>query len=1246
MSWLCRDVRCASREAELQSVGFGPDYDRSEDGVQSGSELSGRADLGDVYNLYLILLGRSPESRKVVREKAGSQINALLEAILGCFEFQEGVLGPTIRRGALPEALFLDAPGPGLRHWAAARLAKSRASRTRIQHASTWPALLGAVLTQPDLSSLLRKISGDRAAYFESALLRAERERVPPRTPERVPYALKRALFRLGLAHSRGVEQRLRIVRSGLFDARFYRAEYPDVAERREDPLTHFMTWGALEGRRPNVLFDTHWYLARHSDLVRSRINPLLHYLESVGDETSFPNPLFDRAWYLARYPDVASTTLDALAHFFIHGAAEGRSPHPAFDLPFYVSSFPEGIPENANPLEYYLENGRELGHEPHPIFDTDRYLRRYSTADSFVGNPLVHYLAQGPSAAVDPSDRFSTAGYLHTYPEVRVSGDNALVHYLKVGRKEGREALLVRRCDLPLRVAIIAEVSLPQCLKYRVVQKMEMLVGLGHGCSIINWRDLTSCVDALRTHNMFIFYRVPGYPEVLEIMNLVKRAGLPILWEVDDIIFSGQDYATNQNLLDLDPELLRSVMSGVPLYRKALLACGAGLASTPGVAQAMRRVGVDTVFLVENALDAETIRLGNELTATPASKVSEEVVIIYGSGGKTHDADFSLVTSPLLAVLRTYRHVKLRVVGDLNLQEAFAELDEQVECIESLPFAEYMKLLAQSDVAICPVENTVFSDAKSNIKFLEAAAVGVPSICSPRSAYQVALRDGKNGLFAEGEDEWILALTTLIEDAALRRRLGDQARSDVHRDYDPATIASTQLAPVLQKFTIREAPLRILSVNTYYNPQSYGGATIVAEQLNKRLNARPDTQVTVFTGYRVDTGRPYRLSRDVIDGCVTFRMEMPPEADPAADFDNASAKEPFRDALRASGANVVHLHAIQGLSATLLEVCVEEGVPAVVTLHDAWWICGRMFMVTGRNRYCGQWKIDVDVCATCVDDAGLNYFRQIRLASLLDLADLTLTPSGFFRDLYIANGISPERVVVNRNGVQSPISLDRKPRDKLRLGFVGGIGAIKGIEVIRAALEDLPRDDYRLILVDNTLNLGFSSMDVSAWKIKGETEIVPAYTQATMDAFFSEIDVLLFPTQWKESFGLTVREALIRDVWVIATDAGGVTEDILEGVNGDIIPFGDDGTELRVAISRRLQLGAAGRAHSNPEKARIATFEMQAEELHDLLEKVARSDVRSAGSGRRRILRPSNPLAVTERRRECRTAVIEETAP
>ena len=117
--------------------------------------------------------------------------------------------------------------------------------------------------------------------------------------------------------------------------------------------------------------------------------------------------------------------------------------------------------------------------------------------------------------------------------------------------------------------------------------------------------------------------------------------------------------------------------------------------------------------------------------------------------------------------------------------------------------------------------------------------------------------------------------------------------------------------------------------------------------------------------------------------------------------------------------------------------------------------------------------------------------------------------------------------------------------------------------------------------------------------------EILPAYTQDNIDDFFNSIDVLLFPTQWKESFGLTVREAIVRNVWVITTDAGGPVEDIIEGVNGNIIPFDSDYKVLAKAIQNTIDL-YMNKALTDEivlEKRHIASFEDQKDELISIIQ-------------------------------------------
>ncbi|WP_237477127.1 class I SAM-dependent methyltransferase [Lichenibacterium dinghuense] len=66
---------------------------------------------------------------------------------------------------------------------------------------------------------------------------------------------------------------------SGLFDAGFYLARYPDVAASGMDPAVHYLSVGAAEGRDPGPDFDWQWYIGECTEAGMAGVNPLLHYL-------------------------------------------------------------------------------------------------------------------------------------------------------------------------------------------------------------------------------------------------------------------------------------------------------------------------------------------------------------------------------------------------------------------------------------------------------------------------------------------------------------------------------------------------------------------------------------------------------------------------------------------------------------------------------------------------------------------------------------------------------------------------------------------------------------------------------------------------------------------------------------------------------------------------------------------------------------------------------------------------------
>lgn len=772
-------------------------------------------------------------------------------------------------------------------------------------------------------------------------------------------------------------------------------------------------------------------------------------------------------------------------------------------------------------------------------------------------------------------------------------------------------------------RILIVAETSLPQCAKYRVWQKKSAIENLGFECTVVNWGEKEASMLLLQTHNAVIFYRVPGWPDILAIVREAHRLKIPTYWEVDDLIFDHDAYTQNRNLDLISASERESILFGVPLYREALLTAGGGIASTSTIADQMRRAGAKNVFVIQNAIDDESLRVSADLVNRPRNRKDDRVVVFYGSGSRAHNADFQEAAQALVRLLKTKEDVHLRIAGHLDLPDSFVEFGSRVERLPMTDFPAYLAYLREADISIAPLENSIFNDAKSNIKFLEAALVEVPSVCSPRKTFKEVILNGENGFTADSEEEWFDFLLKLASDRSLRQQLGTRARETVLAKYSPQSVASQELQPWLDTIRLNDrAPFNILTANVFFEPQSFGGATIVCEQLAKRLHAEGDTSVAIFTtlaGGAIDQD----LLRYSVGGIDVFAAHPSTDVSRHKDFENYRMAEIFSEVLKATKPDVVHLHCVQGLSASIADACLLAGVPYVVTLHDAWWICERQFMVNSNDRYCGQKKIDLSICATCVPNIAFTRFRNEYLRRVLDNASLLLAPSEFFRQLYISNGFPENKVRVNRNGVAAPVQISRSSSSKIRFAFVGGIGPIKGLDQIRRAFEELSQTNYELVLVDNTLNLGFSSLDVSDWKVSGDIRVSKAYKQSELDEFFTDIDVLLFPSQWKESFGLTVREALIRHVWVIANDAGGAVEDIQPGINGDVLPFTDDHSALRDAIANLLDAPEKLTRFVNPFAGHIATYDDQAKELLHLLRSVAmghgaeklRADLRSSQS-------------------------------
>ncbi|MBP1805034.1 glycosyltransferase [Rubellimicrobium aerolatum] len=97
--------------------------------------------------------------------------------------------------------------------------------------------------------------------------------------------------------------------------------------------------------------------------------------------------------------------------------------------------------------------------------------------------------------------------------------------------------------------------------------------------------------------------------------------------------------------------------------------------------------------------------------------------------------------------------------------------------------FVRWLREVVDWDIALIPLADDRFNRAKSDLKFIEAAALGTAIACSDVPTYRTVARHEANGLLVPNTTaDWVAALERLIGDAALRGRLARTAHEEVAR--------------------------------------------------------------------------------------------------------------------------------------------------------------------------------------------------------------------------------------------------------------------------------------------------------------------------------------------------------------------------------------------------------------------------------------------------------------------------------
>jgi glycosyltransferase involved in cell wall biosynthesis len=333
-------------------------------------------------------------------------------------------------------------------------------------------------------------------------------------------------------------------------------------------------------------------------------------------------------------------------------------------------------------------------------------------------------------------------------------------------------------------KTAIIGELNIPQCKKYRVLQKLEILDELGIGSNYSYWNDVPRSLNLMQTASAAIIYRVPANETFWSYLKEATRLGMSIGYDIDDPIFDSELYNRNRNLDFLSLEEKRRLVSDSDGYLKAVRACDFLITSTPGMVDLACRYYKGPIYLWRNAVDKETLHsAGCAVSARPA-RSENTVTIAYISGSRAHEADFREVESALYAAMKRHRSLRLLVIGHLNIPEALRTFADRIECQQFSSYDQCLTKLARADINIVPLLNDPFNNCKSAIRYLDAASVSVPTIASAVGDFVNVISDETNGLLARDRDEWDAHLDFLVQSKTGREAMGKAACAMVLRGY------------------------------------------------------------------------------------------------------------------------------------------------------------------------------------------------------------------------------------------------------------------------------------------------------------------------------------------------------------------------------------------------------------------------------------------------------------------------------
>ncbi len=270
-----------------------------------------------------------------------------------------------------------------------------------------------------------------------------------------------------------------------------------------------------------------------------------------------------------------------------------------------------------------------------------------------------------------------------------------------------------------------------------------------------------------------------------------LQASGTVVLFEIDDYVH-GVRKAADHDFKHLGDK------KAVQNLELAMRVADGIICSTEWLARRYRRFN-PRVYVCRNGLD-----LGRYAMTRPY----REAPVIGWAGATGHRKAVEPWLDAVVDVMKARPDVGFVSIGQ-PFHESVAQRVGEDRCtgIPFTMFESYPAAMTLMDIAIAPAGKSNFFRGKSDLRFLEAGALGIATVADPY--VYPSLRHRVTGLHAAHPGEAREHLLALVDDRKLRERLGAAAREYV-RDERGMNVMSRQWQSVVLDVTGSEDAARV----------------------------------------------------------------------------------------------------------------------------------------------------------------------------------------------------------------------------------------------------------------------------------------------------------------------------------------------------------------------------------------------------------------------------------------------------